>query len=236
MNPRFLLWDADALLQVFMVEIPALLSKARELTSLQSVVVPEVEMEIIQHQKFGNRFKAPFEKAAERGLVRVFDPQDLRESLPEQFPTDEAAAAMRRQLRLDGRSYSRRVGSGETYSHVYATRLGQLLVSHDWNAVETLVNLQLPVASPTLRCFDILALLHSAGAVNEKSCNEILKRLKAAGEHVPAPFPTRSFGDALRDFSPRLFLPGESVPEGSFAPEKRPFVVNREGSSQDDKQ
>ena len=202
--------DTDCLIQLFKVNQVGLLKWLRSRYGLASIVVPEVELEIVWHKKFSSQFEHHFKKAVTAGAITVFD-----YSRPElHLPPQQAAAAVRSIL-ATGRIYARRLGDGEAYSHAACIHLGMPLLSHDMSAIETLSALRLDTAAPVLRVFDLVALAYEHNNLAERDCDAVRQTLSKAKEFLPRPFKRASFRDGLKNYDQRL-LEGPPSPCQKF--------------------
>lgn len=195
--------DTDCLIQLFSVKQVGLLRWLRTRYNLRSIVVPEVENEVVWHRKFSNKFEQDFKKSVTTGAITVFDYSQPELQLSPMLATPQAAAAARSILRT-GRDYALRVGSGEAYSHAACVHLGMPLLSHDKSAIDTLLACHLQTAAPVLRVFDLVSLAYRQNQLLEKQCNDIRQALSKAGEFLPAVFKNASFVSGLRSYDQRL--------------------------------
>jgi hypothetical protein len=82
--------------------------------------------------------------------------------------------------------------------------LGLPALSNDFSAIRTLEANLLTLPTPVLRGFDLLAFCYQSGCLEPKACEEVRSELLKNGEGMPKAFMNASFGDALKNFSPRL--------------------------------
>lgn len=196
--------DTDCLIQLFLVRQVGLLKWLRTRYDLRSIVVPEVENEVVWHRKFADKFEPDFKKAVAACVIAVFDYSQPEVQLSSMFAPPQAAAAARA-IQGTGRGYALRVGNGEAYSHAAGVHLGMPLLSHDKSAIDTLLTGRLQTAAPVLRVFDLICLAYRQNQIAEKQCDVIRQTLRQAGEFLPAAFRNASFVNGLRSYDQRLF-------------------------------
>jgi len=205
-NPEFLLCDADALIQVFIARQGRLLVHLRDRYGVTPAVVPEVELEVSNHRKFGGRFEPALVAAMSRDQLVLLDGDQMRRSLSGPGPVTPQVEQRIQRILERSRRYRGHVGLGEAYSHAAAVELQLPLMSHDWQAVQLLQQLGEPVAAPVIRIWDLFALALDDGAVEVEDGERASQHLEHDREHVP-PFlarPNPSFEDAIRTFNSRL--------------------------------
>lgn len=220
-NPDCLLWDSDALIQVFLLKAHSLLDQLKATFRVASAIAPEVEQEILQHQKFGTQFVPALQKALRTGSLLVLDPAQLHTLFPGRFASAQVAQLTGLAISNTGRGYASLVDYGEAYSHASAVILGLPLVSHDGSALQTLILAGRAVASPTLRLMDLVTLLLAQGLVSAGQCNNWCKELRDLEEYLPPAFRSCSFAAGLPTFDRRLCLRGSLPPSPAGTPTHR---------------
>lgn len=202
-NPSLLFWDADALIQVLLTSIYPI-KILRSDYGIQSVVVPEVELEVLAPRRI-TPAGAALKKARGNGLIRVLDEPTYRQLLGEsESLRAEAAGTSYADIQIRGNEYNRRVDTGEAYAFAAALTLHQPAVSHDMNAISTLLGAHLPVPFVVLRAFDLVVFAHQIGKMSEQDCDRFRKTLVQLDEWIPSPQRDKSFRDGLARFEPRL--------------------------------
>jgi len=180
-----------------------------------AAVVPEVEMEIRRHQKFGNRFEAILLKHNKSQNIAFLESKSIRDLLNRRaVPTAEFDSQVE-DIQNRARIYRAYVHDGEAYSHAHATALRLPLMSHDNAAIETLTHVPLPVAIPVLRYLDVVVFAYKLGTITEEDGERIRQTLLKNGEYLSQPFDQRksTFADCVANFSERLRIwEGDSPP------------------------
>jgi hypothetical protein len=203
--------DTDCLIQLFLVKQVGLLRWLRTRYNLRSIVVPEVEHEVVWHRKFGDKYEMEFKKSVTAGAITVFNYSQPELHLSPMFAIPQAAAAAGSILRT-GHDYALRVGKGEAYSHAACVHLGMPLLSHDKNAIDTLLACHLQTAAPVLRVFDLVSLAYRQNQLAEKQCDGIRQALSKEREFLPAVFKNASFVNGLRNYDQRLVETTDTPP------------------------
>ena len=206
--------DTDCLIQLFMVGRVSLLKWLKTRYGLASIVVPEVEIEVLWHRKFSDQFEHDFKKSVSTGIITVFDYSHPELHLASILTPPQAGAATRAILDT-GRYYAKRVGSGEAYSHAACIHLGMPLLSHDKSAIDTLSALSLDTAAPVLRVFDLIGHAYQHNNLAERDCDLIRQTLSKANEFLPRVFKKASFRDGFKNYDQRL-LEGPPSPCQKF--------------------
>lgn len=203
-NPSLLFWDSDALIQLLLTNTIAPLRALRSDYGIQSVVVPEVEIEMLSPKRFGS-IAPELRKAIGNNLIKVFDESTFLDLLGRNDTLRaDAAGTSFADIQQRGRAYSARVDVGEAYTFAAALELRQPAASHDWNAIKTLIALQLPLPFSVLRAFDLVVFAHQIALMSEKDCDRFRKALVQNGEGMPRSQQGKSFRDGLAQFEPRL--------------------------------
>src|SRR5258708_22268451 len=110
MTPRLLFCDTDCLIQLFISRQVGLLMWLEERYGLESVIVPEVEVELAFHRKFKGRFDPDLRRALSSGAISLFDYSRPELGLVEFFPVTAAAAAASLAIVSTGRAYALNLG------------------------------------------------------------------------------------------------------------------------------
>ncbi len=211
-NPPAALFDADAIMQLFVARFAMPLRCLRERFGVQPAVMPEVDAEVrshLRHQGVADHFK----KATQNGLIRILDVHALRDwkpsfqpSLAEISPNELLERSLNR-----ASEYHVYADLGEAYTVAAAVELDLPAVSNDATALRALRNNGLPVPVPTLRSFDVVALCVQCGVSSNADADEVRTALRLAGESMPHAFRNAKFADGVSAFAPRIF-------DGSVAP------------------
>ncbi len=198
-NPHFLLCDSDALIQLFIAKQILLLRSLRKLYGLQSVIVPEVEVEVAWHARFGDRFQQELDKAINEHILARYDVKLIQ-------PLHGAgSSAIDLSIQQLGAEYHKRIGRGEAYTFAAAITLAQPALSHDKQALDILLENGLQVPTTVLRVFDLLGLYYQTHEFSEAECDQVRQAiLQHPREFVPRPFRNASFRNGLVNFYPRL--------------------------------
>lgn len=203
-NPSLLLWDSDALIQILLTNAVAPLKTLKSDYGIQSVVVPEVEVEVLSSKRFC-QVASTLKKATGNRLIEVLDEPTYFSLLgSNEALRADAVGTSYSDIQLRGRDYNRRVDTGEAYTFGAALTLHQPAVSHDWNAMKTLMRTKVPVPFCVLRAWDLIVFAHQIGLMSEKDCDRFRKILVQAEEHIPRDQQGKSFRDGLKVFQPRL--------------------------------
>jgi hypothetical protein len=187
-----------------MVRQVGLLKWLRTRYGVSSVVVPEVENEVVWHRKFSNRFEQDFKKSVSTGVIAVFNYSQPELHLSSILTPPQVTVAVRAIMNT-AKDYAFRVGAGEAYSHAACVHLGMPMLSHDKNAIDTLLACRLKTAAPVLRVFDLIGLAYRQNRLVEKQCDLVRQTLSQAGEFVPGAFKNASFERGLKSYDQRLF-------------------------------
>ena len=215
-NPEYLLCDSDLLIQVFLANQRRPLIHLREKYGVSPAIVPEVEIEVRNNQRYKTRFEHALQGSLEREHLVVLDRSNLRSLIAARggLPTE---VGQRLQALLDrGQRYASLVGKGEAYSHAVGVDLKLPLGSHDLQAVQTLRDAGEPFARPLIGFCDLLALAFVDGAVSEEDCRRAIGTLAGKKESVPRALrpPLRpNWQTCLNGFPRRLYgLPSGQLP------------------------
>ncbi len=202
-NPRLLLCDTDALIQLFRTPdftkklLP--LRHLKEEYGIQPAIVEEVENELMWTRKFGSQFAAGLRKALSNGTILLLDST----SFPTYVPPNLAKAVYASYQAL-GIEQSKYADPGEAYTLAAAMTLSEPAISNDATAIRALEMNGFALPSPVLRLFDILALCCQVGVMTAQECDDTRQELVRLGEHVPRAFQGCSFQAGLKRFCPRM--------------------------------
>lgn len=216
-NPRVLVCDTDALIQLFLTAthtkslIP--LRTLRNDYAIQPVIVAEVETELMSNRKHGAAITQELRKALGNGTIEILDVTSIAKYVPSHL-----AKGVFGNYQSMGQQYGKIADRGEAYTLAAALTLDVPALSNDISALRALDNANLPVPSPVLRSFDILAFSFQTGALVEKDCDAARKELVKRMEHIPAAFQNASFGDGMKRFCPRIVDAGMAVVGIAAAP------------------
>lgn len=206
-NPPYLLFDADGLIQFFLVKRRQLFMDLITNFGVVPSVVPEVEVEIRYHEKFGSRFEEVFQKFQDSGHIQVLGSETVKKYLHARTVSPALIPKVLKDIQHIGMEYNRHVGRGEAFSHSAAVNLSLPLVTHDREAIDVLQRHSKAVATPCLRLFDIIVFAFTRGVLEAKECQQIIGELKSSGEWIPHPFSRGGkFQDCCSDFSCRIQL------------------------------
>ena len=195
-NPRFILSDSDALIQLFIAKQGAILAFLKGRFGITLAVTPEVEIEISSHRKFGNQFEQVLLRFIGSGSIVVLDDETVRDVLKEQGLTGALLDQSLSDIGDRSRTYHKHVGVGEAYTHVKALALQVPLMTHDIRAIETLRHVGLPVATPYLRFADLLVFARKVGGISKEECDRARATLDGQKEWLPQQLKSRRMVDA----------------------------------------
>jgi hypothetical protein len=215
-NPSLLVCDTDVLIQIFISAQIGILQALSTRYGLRTVIVPEVETELRWTKRFADRFETRLDKALRNGILRVLDQNLLAEILARQSLPPPAVNSVFQAIQTTGRQYALRVDRGEAYTFSAAVALGMPAASNDNNALTVLEKAGLPVPSPALRFFDIVAFAVQIQFLSEADADKARQVLLQAGEVLPRDFQHAGFTAGLAHFTPRL-LDGAKAPIGALA-------------------
>lgn len=203
-NPSLLFWDSDALIQILLTKTIAPLKALRNDYGIQSVVVPEVQIELLSPKRFGG-IAPEFKKAVGNNLIRVLDEPTFLDLLNknESLRVDATGTSFA-DIQLRGDEYNARIDTGEAYTFAAALALRQPAASHDRNAISTLDRTQKPIPFSVLRALDVVVFAHQIALMTEKDCDRFRKALVQNAEWIPQAQQGKSFRDGLAQFQPRL--------------------------------
>src|SRR6266404_4681693 len=198
-NPRLLICDSDALIQLFIANELRPLKDLKNLYGIQPVVVQEVDIELRWLGHHRDRFVLQLDKAMKNGLVTRLD-KPLFQSLVSAAPAGASWSA----FQSIGAQYAGYVDKGEAYTHAAGVVLGVPTVSNDFRAIQLLQTQMMNLPAPVLRSFDLLAFALTSGTLAIQDCEKARSALLAAGEWVAKDFKNTSFQGGLSSFTCRL--------------------------------
>jgi len=204
-NPPAVLFDTDALIQLYVARFVTPLKCFRERFAMQPAVTPEVDAEVrshFRHQGVAERYK----KAEAARAIQVLDVHALRAwkpSLGDRF-AETSPDALLDQILDRASQYHLHVDLGEAYTYAAAVELGLPAVSNDANAIRALRNNAMSVPVPMLRCFDVIALCVQAGFATVGDADDARRALREAEEHLPSAFRNAKFDDGIASFAARI--------------------------------
>jgi hypothetical protein len=219
-NPPLLLCDADAIFQICITGTFTLLNSLRHRYSIQSAIVPEVEVELFSNRRHGRKLGPQVKKAIGRGTLRVLDQTLIQNMIVGVNTTAATARAVLASIQYVGSQNHRHCGRGEAYTHAAAHFLAVPALSNDMEAIKSLTEAGFSLPSPVLRAFDLLVFGFQIGELTEADCDAARQTLLASGEGIPQAFEHSSFKDGLVDFDTRLVDGSEPriAPGGSANP------------------
>lgn len=196
-------WDADALVQLLFVGRPEPLKCLRSRFDMQSIVVPEVELELLAHRRLNGVAEA-FKKAVDKKLICVLTESELRTRIEVGTHLSKRGCdAIWGDIQARGQKYELYVDRGEAYTHAAAVELAIPVVSNDARSIASMKQNALQT-SRTLRLFDILALAVQTEFIQPSDIGSIRGKLQVAGEMIPHAFKNCSFQDGLEAFRVRV--------------------------------
>ncbi len=198
-NPRLIICDSDALIQLFIANQLQPLKDLRNLYGIQPAVVQEVDIELRWLGHYRDRFVPQLDKAVKSGLITRLD-KALFQSLVSAAPAGASWSA----FQSIGAQYFGYVDKGEAYSHAAGVVLGVPTVSNDFRAIQLLQSQMMNLPAPVLRSFDLLAFALACGTLRIQDCENARSALLAANEWVAKAFKSTSFEKGLPNFGCRL--------------------------------
>jgi hypothetical protein len=199
-NPALLLCDSDVLTQSFLANEVRPLRLLQESYGIQPTIVQEVDVELRWLRKYKNKFVAQLDKSLKNNTLKILEPA-LFQSLLGHAAVGTSWAA----FQSLGAQYEGHVHRGEAYTFAAGVTLNMPALSNDFNAIKTLEANFLPLPTPVLRCFDLLAFARKTGHLELKACEAVRSELLKNGEGLPKSFMHASFEDGLDRFTPRLY-------------------------------
>lgn len=203
-NPSLLLCDSDATIQLLLTDRHNLLKLLSSGYSIQPVIVHEVENEIRQNKKYKAYIGARFDKVLQTGVIKIFDSLFLQTHLKTSGLPATTIQATWDAIQAMGQQYELRVGSGEAYTYAAAVSLEVPALSHDAQALNTLLNLNMNVPKPVIRVFDLLGLFNQCEVLSVKDCDDTRSKLLAHSEWLPRDFLNAGYEQGLETFCVRI--------------------------------
>jgi hypothetical protein len=200
LNPRLLVCDTDALIQIFIADQGELLKKARRLYGIQPAIPESVEDELTRlSQPKRALFADKAKKALDNQALIVLDERSIGA-----FTSNDRHSTYN-SVQILGQKNSLKIGPGEAYVHAAGLVLRAPALSNDAKAVNDADRLGIQIAPYVLRAYDLFVLFHQIGELSDSDCDEVRKKLAEAKEDaVPAAFKNRKFADGLPHFCQRL--------------------------------
>lgn len=198
-NPALLICDSDVLVQFFLANEFRPFRQLKDVYGVQVAIVQEVDLEVRWLGKHKDKFVHQLDKTLKSEVIRVLDPAYFQS-----FLSSAPVGASWAGFQSLGAQYEGRIHRGEAYTFAAAVTLGLPALSNDFNAIKTLEANLLTLPAPVLRGFDLLAFCYQSGCLELNACEGVRSELLRNGEGVPKAFMHASFGDGLKNFSPRL--------------------------------
>ncbi len=173
-NPRLIVRDSDALIQLFIANQLQPLKDLKKLYGIQPAVVQEVDIELRWLGHYRDRFVPQLDKAVKSGLITRLD-KALFQSLVSAAPAGASWSA----FQSIGAQYFGYVDKGEAYSHAAGVVLGVQTVSNDFRAIQLLQSQMMNLPAPVLRSFDLLAFALASGTLRIQDCENARSALLA---------------------------------------------------------
>ena len=198
-NPRILVCDTDALIQLFIANQGELLKRLKRRYGIQPVITEAAEEELTNpKQPKSKQFLAAAQKAIDNGSLVV-----LEERAMGAFTSNDPHSTYQ-SIQLAGQKYNLHIGRGEAFSHAAGMVLRAPVLSNDEKAIRVADRVGLKLAPFTLRAYDLFLLFHQNAELDDGVCENIRKKLASAGEEPPACVRNMSFADGLGRVFPRL--------------------------------
>ena len=219
-NPSLLLIDADALIQLLLTKSQKILRNLKKDYGVTSVIVPEVEIEVVSIGKFKARLGPQIRKAKSNGTITVLDSSNFGTIIGSDAELQKQAIGQSyTDIQSIGAQYNRIVDRGEAYTFAQAICLSQPAVSNDWSAIQALNKAGYNLPSPVLRPYDLVAFAFQNGTLTEKECNNFRKKLESEREFVPAQMRAKSFEDGPAILVRPLLPPNPARANSGYPPE-----------------
>ena len=214
-NPRLIIFDTDALVQVFLVNEIRPLRELKRLYGVQPTIVEAVEFETLFPGKGLTKHVATIQprlqKALNNGTLIVLNERTLPAIV------GPGAHAVWTQISIIGTRFHRVADYGEAYSHATAAVLSAPVVTHDLTAIRALARAGEQIGPLVLRVFDLYVFAHQCGLLSVQDCDDSRQILSGQGEWLPDAFLRRNFSDGLPLFFARI-LDKDLAPIGSSVP------------------
>lgn len=198
-NPRILVCDTDALIQIFLARQGELLKRLKRRYGMQPVIPESVEAEITRrgHQKSALVLPG-VNKALTHGALVV-----LEERAIGAFTSNDAHSTYS-SIQLMGQNNALRIGQGEAFAYAAGVVLKAPVLSNDAKAVSIADRHGIKLPPHILRAYDIFMLFHQNDELEERDCDKIRQDLLNAGEALPFQVRNKSYGDGLAHIYPRV--------------------------------
>ncbi len=198
-NPKVLVCDTDALIQIFTARQGELLKRLKRRYGIQPVIPESVEAEITRRGHPKSALILPsVTKALDHGALLV-----LEERVIGAFTSNDAHSTYT-SIQLLGQDNALRIGQGEAYAYAAGVILKAPVLSNDASAVKIADRFGIKLPPFILRAYDLFMLFHQNDELEERDCDNIRQSLLTAGEALPFQVRNKSYGDGLAHIYPRL--------------------------------
>lgn len=153
----------------------------------------------------------------------MFDSTFCRDQLKTHGVPQAAIDATWQTIQSKGEQYEVHVGPGEAFTFAAAVSLEMPALSHDSQALHTLLNHDMATPVPVLRLFDLMVLFNQVGELSDKDCDLTRSTLTQFAEGVPREFANASYTVGLPNYSSRI-LDYTVATLGSEPRDQRPFA------------
>jgi len=205
-NPALLVIDTDALVQLMIGGRLPLLRELKARYSINSVIVPEVEIEVASSRRF-SKYQPTLAKAISNGIVKIFDSSRYASLLQQSASLQRTAAGVSYgDIQSLGATYNLRVDRGEAYTFAAAVRLRQPAMSNDFSAIKALDKAGFALPVPVLRAYDLIVFAFQTKLITQRDCDSFRKSLlsESVSEFIPREMRSNSFVDGFMVYVPRL--------------------------------
>jgi hypothetical protein len=205
-NPAILLLDSDALIQLSIKPHLWILREFKARYGMQTVIVPEVENEVLTSRRYAARVSTNVNKSIGNGNIRVLERAKFT-ALLQGSPVLQASAVgvSYADIQALGAAYNRRIDTGESYTFAAGVKLQQPAVSNDNRALKTMHVNGFTFPPYVFRAFDLIVFAYQAGLIDDSEADSFRKMLLTEGnEAIPAAFEHTSFAKGLAAYRPRL--------------------------------
>src|SRR6185369_16498702 len=172
-NPPYLLFDTDALLQIYISRQVQILQELKRSYGVQPAVLPEVEEEVCWTKRFKDRFERDLRKTVTSGTLTIFEQPELQQHLLGGSGSPAAALAATKDLFQQGEKYNLYADTGEAYTHAIGSALRIPVVSNDFTAITALRDAGLSLPSPVLRFYDLIVFGYQVEILSERAVDKI---------------------------------------------------------------
>lgn len=198
-NPKVLVCDTDALIQIFIAHQGELLKRLKRRYGIQPVIPESVEAEITRRGHPKSAVILPsVTKALDNGALLV-----LEERVIGAFTSNDAHSTYT-SIQLMGQDNAMRIGQGEAYAYAAGVILKAPILSNDASAVKIADRFGIKQPPFILRAYDLFMLFHQNDELGERDCDNIRQSLLAAGEALPFQVRNKSYRDGLAHIYPRV--------------------------------